>query len=46
LAEKLLLVGAGDNTVRIIPPLNIPDADLNEGIERVGRALHRLSHAS
>ncbi|NOT70843.1 MAG: aspartate aminotransferase family protein [Hyphomicrobium sp.] len=42
-AEKLLLVGAGDNTVRILPPLNVTDADLSEGVERLSRALSRVS---
>jgi acetylornithine/N-succinyldiaminopimelate aminotransferase len=42
LQEKLLLVGAGDNTVRIIPPLNVCEADLREGIERLSRAFQRI----
>ncbi len=42
-AEHLLLVGAGDNTVRILPPLNVSDADLADGIERLSRALRRVS---
>lgn len=43
LAEKLLLVGAGDNTVRVLPPLNVTDADLANGVERLSRALTRVS---
>lgn len=42
-AEKLLLVGAGDNVVRLLPPLNVADEDISEGIARLGRALARLS---
>jgi acetylornithine/N-succinyldiaminopimelate aminotransferase len=42
-AEHLLLVGAGDNTVRVLPPLNVTDADLSEGVERLSRALSRVS---
>lgn len=42
-AERLLLVGAGDNTVRVMPPLNVTDADLAEGVERLSRALTRVS---
>lgn len=42
LAEKLLLVGAGDNVVRILPPLNVPDEDIAEGVERLSRALSRV----
>ena len=41
--EKLLIVGAGDNTVRVIPALNIAESDLSEGIARLSRALARLS---
>ena len=43
LAEKLLLVGAGDNTVRVMPPLIAADSDIAEGIERLARSLARLS---
>ncbi len=37
--ERLLLVGAGDNVVRILPPLIVTDAEIDEGIERLSRAL-------
>ena len=42
-AEKLLLAGAGDNTVRVLPPLNVSDADLADGVERLSRALSRVA---
>jgi acetylornithine/N-succinyldiaminopimelate aminotransferase len=42
-AEKLLVVGAGDNAVRVLPPLNVTDAELSEGVERLSRALTRVS---
>jgi acetylornithine/N-succinyldiaminopimelate aminotransferase len=42
-AEKLLLVGAGDNTVRVLPPLNVTDAELADGVERLSRALTRVA---
>jgi acetylornithine/N-succinyldiaminopimelate aminotransferase len=42
IGEKLLTVGAGDNVVRLLPPLNISDADIAEAIERLSRALARL----
>lgn len=42
-AEKLLLVGAGDNTVRVLPPLNVTDAELADGVERLSRALDCVS---
>lgn len=41
--EKLLLVGAGDNTVRILPPLNVSEAEIAEGINRLGHALSNLA---
>lgn len=43
LVEKLLVVGAGDNVVRLIPPLNIEDDEISQCIERLAGALKRLS---
>jgi predicted acetylornithine/succinylornithine family transaminase len=37
--EGLLLVGAGDYTLRILPPLVATRADLEEGLHRLERAL-------
>ena len=37
--EGLLLVGAGDHTVRILPPLVARRPDLEEGLHRLERAL-------
>ncbi len=42
-AEKLLAVTAGENVLRLLPPLNITDAELSEGIARLSRALRRVS---
>jgi acetylornithine/N-succinyldiaminopimelate aminotransferase len=42
-AEKLLIVGAGDNTIRVLPPLNATDAEIAEGVERLSRALTRVA---
>jgi acetylornithine/N-succinyldiaminopimelate aminotransferase len=42
LAEKFLTVSAGDNVVRLIPPLNISDADLTEAATRLSKALKQL----
>ncbi len=42
LAEKLLLVGAGDNVVRILPPLNVEDSEISEGISRLAAALAHI----
>ena len=41
LAEHLLTVGAGDNVVRMIPPLTTSEEDLAEGVARLSRALTR-----
>lgn len=39
LGERLLLVGAGDNTVRLLPPLTVTDDELSDGLARLSRAL-------
>jgi acetylornithine/N-succinyldiaminopimelate aminotransferase len=41
--EKLLTVGAGDNVVRLLPPLNVTEEELGEAVGRLGRALARLA---
>jgi acetylornithine/N-succinyldiaminopimelate aminotransferase len=41
-AERFLTVGAGDNVVRLIPPLNIADADIAEASSRLSKALKSL----
>ena len=38
LDEKLLVIGAGDNVVRLLPPLIITDADVTEAVNRLERA--------
>lgn len=38
-AENLLLVGASDNVVRIIPPLIVSEEEIAEGLSRLKRAL-------
>ena len=46
LAEKLIVIGAGENVVRILPPL-ISDIDiLNDGIERIERACQKVRTAN
>jgi acetylornithine/N-succinyldiaminopimelate aminotransferase len=42
-AEKLLTVGAGDNVVRLLPPLNITETEITEGTRRLAAALRRLA---
>ena len=41
-AEKLLTVGAGDNVVRLLPPLNITEAEIAEATHKLAAALRRL----
>jgi len=45
-AEKLLTVSAGENVLRVLPPLNISDDDLREVVERLSRALASLPKSS
>lgn len=45
LAERLLVVGAGDNVVRLLPPLTITDPEIGDAIERLARALARVKAA-
>jgi acetylornithine/N-succinyldiaminopimelate aminotransferase len=37
-AQKLIVIGAGDNVVRLLPPLIITEADLGEAINRLDAA--------
>ncbi len=38
-AERLLVVGAGDNVIRFLPPLTIDESEIVDGVERLSRAL-------
>jgi acetylornithine/N-succinyldiaminopimelate aminotransferase len=44
-AEKMIAVAAGDNVVRLLPPLIISESEIAEGVDRLGRACARLSNA-
>jgi acetylornithine/N-succinyldiaminopimelate aminotransferase len=44
-AEKLLAVAAGDNVVRLLPPLIVSEQELAEGVARLDRACAKLSSA-
>ncbi|HTZ00736.1 MAG TPA: aspartate aminotransferase family protein [Xanthobacteraceae bacterium] len=44
-SENMLTVGAGDNVVRLLPPLIISEAEMAEGVARLDRALARLERA-
>ncbi len=44
-AEKMITVAAGDNVVRLLPPLNIGEHEIGEAIARIDRACTRLEKA-
>ncbi|MFT7576696.1 MAG: acetylornithine/N-succinyldiaminopimelate aminotransferase [Alphaproteobacteria bacterium] len=43
--EKLLTVVAGDNVMRLIPPLNVTDEELVDAVNRIGAAFTKLKSA-
>lgn len=43
LAEGLLVVGASDNVVRVLPALNVAEHEISEGLDRLARALAAVS---
>ena len=42
MAEHFLTVSAGDNTMRLLAPLNVTEAEISEAVARLTRALRRL----
>jgi acetylornithine/N-succinyldiaminopimelate aminotransferase len=44
-AEKMITVAAGDNVVRLLPPLIIGEHEISEAIARIDRACARLARA-
>jgi acetylornithine/N-succinyldiaminopimelate aminotransferase len=44
--ENLLVVGAADNVVRLLPPLNIEDEEIADAGERLSRALDSAASAA
>ena len=44
-AEKMIAVAAGDNVMRLLPPLIISEQEISEGVNRLERACERLSRA-
>jgi len=44
-AEKMITVSAGDNVVRLLPPLIISEQEIAEGISRLDRACAQLNQA-
>jgi acetylornithine/N-succinyldiaminopimelate aminotransferase len=45
-AEKLLAVAAGDNVVRLLPPLTVEEDEIAEAVARIDRAAERIEHAA
>ena len=41
-AEKMLMVAAGDNVARLLPPLNVGEEEMAEALERLDRAATRI----
>lgn len=44
-AEKLLSVAAGDNVVRLLPPLIVTEAEINQAVGMIDRACARLAQS-
>jgi acetylornithine/N-succinyldiaminopimelate aminotransferase len=44
-AEKMVTVAAGDNVVRLLPPLIVSEQEVAEGVRRIDRACARISSA-
>jgi acetylornithine/N-succinyldiaminopimelate aminotransferase len=40
--QHLLTIGAGDNVVRLLPPLVVTDADIGEAVDKLDRACKAL----
>ena len=44
-AEHLLVVGAADNVVRLLPPLIVSDDEIADAVKRLSRALDRVKRS-
>ncbi len=44
-AEKLLAVAAGDNVVRLLPPLIVEEPEIADAVDRIDRAAGRIERA-
>ncbi len=44
--EKILTAGAGDNVMRLLPPLNVSDQEIGEGVERLARTFAAAASAN
>jgi acetylornithine/N-succinyldiaminopimelate aminotransferase len=43
---RVLTVGAADNVVRLLPPLNITEAEVDEGLRRLDQAAAAVEAAA
>ena len=43
--QRLLVIGAGENVVRLLPPLIVSDAEIDEAVRRLDRACAALAPA-
>jgi acetylornithine/N-succinyldiaminopimelate aminotransferase len=43
--QKLLAVPAGDNVIRLLPPLTVTDAEIQDGLGRIRAAAKTMSEA-
>jgi acetylornithine/N-succinyldiaminopimelate aminotransferase len=43
-AEKMITVAAGDNVVRLLPPLIVSESEIAEGVSRLERACARIAN--
>ena len=43
--QHLLAVPAGDNVIRLLPPLTVTEPDIQEGLKRIRGAAKGLSEA-
>ena len=44
-AEKMLTVAAGENVVRLLPPLIVSDAEIDQAVDMIDRACTRIERA-
>ena len=44
-AEKMITVAAGDNVVRLLPPLIVSEDEIAEAVRRLDRACGRIAAA-
>ncbi len=44
--QKLLVIGAGENVIRLLPPLIVSDAEIDEAVRRLDRACAALAPAA